>query len=269
MRFTRFILVLVFLAVAAVSVIQELAGRVSTADDPPLLACSSEVLDISVKDDDSILLAGITASDAQDGDISDRVLVTGISRLMDGNTAKVSYAVFDSDHNMATLTRSIHYTDYRLPRFALDEPLVFNANTEIDLLDRLRALDVVDGDISGAIRVTYSDSSTDPGVHSLNVQATNSMGDTAWQTLPVIFVRDLEDTVRIDLDSYLLYLNRGDSFQARRYLNGASYGSDIISTGSVFISGEVDTNTPGTYLVEYSCTYGSHSGTVILTVVVE
>lgn len=262
-------LVLVFLAVAAVYTIQDLAGRLSTADDPPVLACAGETLDISVKDDDSILLAGITATDAQDGDISDRVLVTGISRLMNGNTAKVSYAVFDSDHNMATITRQIHYTDYRLPRFALDLPLVFPANTEIDLMDRLSAQDVVDGDISNAIRITYTDSNTDPGTHSINVQATNSMGDTAWQTLPVIFVQDPEDMVQIDLDAYLLYLNRGDDFQARRYLNGASYGDDIISTGSVSISGEVDTNTPGTYLVEYSCTYGSHSGTVILTVVVE
>lgn len=269
MRFTKFILVLVFLVVAAVYTIQDLADRISTADDPPILACASEMLDISVKDDDSILLAGITASDAQDGDISDRVLVTGISRLMDGNTAKVSYAVFDSDHNMATLTRSIHYTDYRLPRFTLDLPLVFTANADFELLDRLHAQDVVDGDITNAIRITYTDSNTDPGVHSISVQVTNSMGDTAWQTLPVIFVRDPEDTVQIDLDTYLLYLNQGDTFQARRYLNSASYGDDLISTSSVSISGEVDTSTPGTYLVEYSCVYGSHSGTVILTVVVE
>lgn len=269
MRFTRFILVLVFLAVAAVYTIQDMADRFSASDDPPILACASETLDVSVKDDDSILLAGITATDAQDGDISDRVLVTGVSRLIDGSTARVSYAVFDSDDNMATLTRNIRYTDYRLPRFTLDQPLVYRANTEVSLLDRLHAQDVVDGDLTNAIRITYTDTNTNVGIHSINVQVTNSMGDTTWQTLPLIFVADPDEVVQIDLDSYLIYLNQGDDFQARRYLNGASYEDDIISTSNVSISGEVDTSTPGTYLVEYSCVYGSHSGTVILTVVVE
>lgn len=269
MRITRIILILAFLAVGAVYAVQNTASRISVADEPPVLSCGSDTLEISVHAEDDILLADITASDPQDGDISDRVLVTGVSRLISDNTAKISYAVFDSDHNMATLTRYIRYTDYQLPRFSLAEPLIYTVGQEIRLLDRLRAGDVLDGDITDSIRVTSAGVMDQPGIHDVSVQVTNTMGDTAWLTLPVIILEKDGGDIEVDLDTYLLYLNRGDSFDARRYLNGASFRGDSVSTGNVSISGEVDTGTPGTYRVEYTCVYGSYSGTAILTVVVE
>lgn len=269
MRLTRILLVLVFLAVAAVYTVQDIAGRITAADDPPVLTCSSEILEISVQDDDSILLSGVTAADPQDGDISGRVLVTGISRLMEGSTATVSYAVFDSDHNMATLTRRVRYTDYRLPRFALDAPLIYRNGEPAQLLDRLNATDVIDGDITNLIRVTHVNTGAEPGVYDLRVQATNSMGDTAWLTLPVILRDPAAEYVEVELDTYLVYLKRGDSFDARRYLNGATWKGDHVSLDNVRISSNVDTAVAGTYQVDYTCVYGSRSGTVILTVVVE
>lgn len=269
MKFTRILLVLVFLAVGVVYTIQDMAGRLSDADEPPTLTCGSEILDISVRDEDSALLTGITASDPQDGDISDRVLVTGISRLLAGNTAKVSYAVFDSDHNMATLTRTIRYTDYRLPRFSLDTPLIYTYSEPVQLLDRLHANDVVDGSITGSIRVTDSTAAYGPGVRYITAQVTNSLGDTAWLTLPVLLIGDSEELVDVELTTYLVYLKQGDSFSASRYLKGASWRGDSISAANVSIDSQVDTSVPGTYYVEYTCVYGSHSGTVYLTVVVE
>ena len=269
MKFTRIILVLVFLVVAAVYTIQGMTGRDAAADVPPVLSCDSELLSVSVHDGDSALLAGITATDAQDGDLTDRVLVCGVSRRIDGNTAKITYVVFDSDDNMATLTRQLRYTDYRLPRFSLEEPLIYGSGQSISLLDRLHAQDVVDGDITGAIRTTYTADATAPGIHDLNVQVTNSMGDTAWLTLPVIILADPDDRVDVTLDTYLLYLQQGAGFSAREHLKGASFHGAAVSLENVSISGAVDTGTPGTYQVQYTGTYGSHTGTVILTVVVE
>ena len=269
MRITRILLVLVFLAVAAVYTIQGLTGRRPADDVPPVLTCDSEILEISVHDGQQALLSGITAADDQDGDITGKVLVTGISRLIDGSTARISYAVFDSDHNMATLTRSIRYTDYRLPRFSLEEPLIYDVGQTVNLLDRLHASDVVDGDITGAIRVTYTDLATDTGIHDLNVQVTNSMGDTAWLTVPVIIRPVSENRLEVTLDTYLLYLQQGDSFRAGDHLKRAAYNGDSVSLGNVTISGQVDTDIPGTYQIQYTCVYGSHTGTAILTVVVE
>ena len=269
MRITRILLVLVFLVVFAVHSIQGMTGPRKSAEVPPVLSCDEGILEISVRDSDTALLTGITANDEQDGDLTGRILVTGTSRLMDDGTAKVSYAVFDSDDNMATLTRQIRYTDYRRPRFSLEEPLVYTIGQNIALLDRLHAEDVLDGDITQAIRVTYTDSNTDTGIHSLNVQVTNSMGDTAWLTLPVILLEDHDNRVDVTLDTYLLYLQQGDSFRAADHLVRASFHGDSVSLGNVTISGDVDTDTPGIYNVHYTGTYGSRTGTVILTVVVE
>lgn len=269
MRITRILLVLLFLAVSALYTVQNTTDHLSSEDVPPVLSCDSEILDVSVRDDERALLTGITAADPQDGDLTDRILVSGVSRLIDGSIAKVTYVVFDSDKNMATLTRQIRYTDYELPRFSLVEPLVYAVGQEVTLLDRLHAEDVVDGNITGAIRIAYTDTTTDAGVHSLNVQVTNSMGDTAWLTLPVILVPSLEDRVEVTLDTYLIYLDQGDSFRARDHLEGVFYHGDPVSLNNVAITGEVDTNTPGTYNVHYTGTYGSRTGTVILTVVVE
>lgn len=267
MRITRLILVLAFLVVAAAFTLQNLAGQDPEAGEPPVLHCGSEVLDISVQDDDSVLLSGITAEDAQDGDLTDKVLISGISRLMGDGTAKVTYAVFDSHHNMATLTRRIRYTDYRLPRFSLEEPLIYRTSQSIRLLDRLHAHDVIDGDITNSIRVTSTATASD--VYQLSVQVTNSMGDTAWLTLPVIMLEDDAAVLDVELSTYLVYLEQGSEFSAGDYLEQASLNGDAISRDNVTVTGTVDTAVPGTYILEYTCTYGSLSGTAYLTVVVE
>ena len=269
MRLTRFILVLVFLAVAAVYSIQNMTGPSAASKVPPVLSCASEVLTISVHDSDRALLSGVTAADDQDGDLTGRILVSGISKLIDDSTAKITYVVFDSDDNMATLARQIRYTYYQRPRFSLEEPLIYSPNQKVTLLDRLHAQDVLDGDITGAIRATQTAINTEEGVYDLNVQVTNSMGDTAWLTLPVIIMNDPDDRVDVKLDSYLLYLEQGSSFSPREHLKGASYNGGALSLENVTVSGDVDTATPGTYRVHYTGTYGSHTGTVILTVVVE
>lgn len=269
MRLTRILLVLVFLAVAAVYTVQDMALRFSTADVPPTLTCGEGILDISVKEDESALLSGVTATDAQDGDLTDQVLVSGISKLLPGNTAKVTCVVFDSDDNMATLTRTIRYTDYQLPRFYLSEPLVYTVMDEIELLDRLHARDVVEGDITGSIRVSRTEYTDDPEVNTIDVQITNSMGDTAYLTIPAILYQDTEPRPLVSLSTYLVYLNKGVSFDAESYLMDVTFEDEPLKTDKVEITGQVDTNAPGTYMVFYRCTHGGTTGTAILTVVVE
>ena len=64
MRLTKFILVLVFLAVAAVYTIQGAAGRDAAAEVPPVISCDTGILELSVHDGGKALLTGVTASDA-------------------------------------------------------------------------------------------------------------------------------------------------------------------------------------------------------------
>lgn len=269
MRIVKILLVLVLAVVAVFYTMNDFSKQHSAADVGPVITCSSQMLEISVSDGKQALLSGITATDEQDGDLSSRVLVSGISKLVSDNTAKVTYVVFDSDDNMATLTRNVRYTDYQLPRFVLDEALLYTEDEQISLLDRLQATDVIDGDITNSIRVSYTEATSDPEVYTIQVQVTNSMGDTAWLTLPVIIQEGSGLRPVVKLSTYLVYLQQGDSFSAGDYLSGSTYGNDRLSSLNTTISGQVDTETPGTYTVTYTSSYNGRTGCAILTVVVE
>ena len=120
----------------------------------PVIRCETEVLEVSVNAEDSELLAGVTATDNRDGDLTDRIIVGDVSKLVGTDLAKVTCLVFDSDDNMASLTRQVRYTDYRRPMFQLTEPLVYASTDEARLLSRVRVTDSVDGDISHKARVS-------------------------------------------------------------------------------------------------------------------
>lgn len=269
MRIVKILLVLVFAVVAVFYTMNDHSKQNSAADSGPVITCDSETLNISVSDGEQALLRGIAATDEQDGDLSSQVLVSGISKLISDNTAKVTYVVFDSDDNLATLTCNVHYTDYQRPRFSLDEPLLYAADEEIVLLDRLHATDVIDGDITNSIRVSYTQTTSDPEIVTVDVQVINSMGDNARLTLPMIIVESGGLRPVVNLSTYLLYLEQGDPFYAGDYLESATYGNDRLSSLNTTISGQVDTDTPGTYTVTYTSSYNGSSGCAILTVVVE
>lgn len=271
MRFLRILLVMAFAALAVFYGMNEMSKNELQTNEGPTLSCNDEVLKLSVNDSGAALLRGVTASDAQDGDLTDKILVSGVSKLLEDNTAKVTYVVVDSDNNMQTLVRQIRYTDYRSPRFSLSEPLSYSSTQSVELLDRLTAIDSIDGDISHNIRVSYLNETDDPARYTLDIQVTNSMGDTVEMTLPVLMVDNDEEVPVIVLSDYLVYLEKGSEFDAASYIEEIVYKNEELSSRYADISGQVDTDTPGIYNVTYSYTYSKDdvTGSVILTVVVE
>ena len=103
----------------------------------------------------------------------------------------------------------------------------------------------------------------------MDLQVTNSMGDTAWLTLPVIRQEGIAIRPEVKLSQYLVYLERGSAFRAKDYLVYVSTPEGIGDKEEVQISGSVDTSTPGTYMVHYTYPLDTTSGTSVLTVVVE
>ena len=268
MRFLRVVLVLVFAALAALYTMNSIQGTQSVTDEGPELSCSTEVLNISVRDSRNALLRGVTATDAQDGSLTDRIIISGVSKLTGDDTATVTYVVVDSDNNIASMTRQLHYTDYESPRFSLEEPLVYPSIENVALLDRLHAEDAIDGDITNDIRVSYAQTTDDPELYTIDVKVTNSMGDTVEQTLPVVIREDLRGP-EIDLIGYLIYLERGSEFDPEALVEEITYNGKELSVRDLEISGEVDTEVPGTYDLAYSCEYDDFTSMVMVTVVVE
>lgn len=239
--------------------------RIFIDHTPPVITCDSDTIDISVSDPESALFQGITAKDNRDGDLTGSVMIKGMTGLITNDTAKVTYIVFDSANNMATCQRTVHYTDYAKPHFALSAPLIYKVEDPIIVLDKLTASDSSGQDISENIRVVAQNiNEYYEGTYSLTVQVSNSLGDVESLTLPVIIT---EKTSRqsIELRDYLVYLNVGDSFNAYNYVKSVKDGSSELDGSNAAVQGSVDTSTPGTYYMEY--TYGTY--TVYLTVVVK
>jgi hypothetical protein len=236
---------------------------------PPKITCPQEILEVSASDSESALLAGVTAVDEQDGDLTDKITISGISKLITNNTAKVTYIVFDSNDNMASCVREIRYTDYHRPTFAITEPLVYSVTEEPALLARLKATDVVDGDISKNIRVSTLEPSDNSDVFHVSIQASNSVGDTAWLRLPVLMLQSNPLRPEITLSQSLIYIEKNTKFTPSAYLQDLQVPGMDPSMADVVIDNRVDTGKTGTYYVTYSYTANGSTGTAILTVVVQ
>lgn len=226
-------------------------------DDAPILTCQSDVVEIGRGEAADALLKGVTAHDAHDGDLTDQVMIQGVTQLIGDDTAKVTYVVFDAANNMATCTRTVRYTDYEKPHFVLRRALVYPMGGPVTLLDRLQAVDVVDGNISGKIRITSQNVvAKEVGTYSVTAQVTNSLGDTETVTLKLVISPDGQ--TELALSEYIVYLDRGADFDP----------DDYIATPEVWqVTAEhmVNTDVPGTYYVCY--TYGDDM--VYQTVVVK
>ena len=263
--------IIILLAVLIVAnVASNLYLNASDSGIPPQMSCPTGVLEVSASDDETALLEGVTATDEQDGDLTDRITIGGISKLITKDTAKVTYLVFDSDNNMASCVRRIRYTDYQRPTFQVTEPLVYASTEEVVMLSRLKATDVLDGDISNNIRVSTLEPTKNSEIFHVTIQVSNSVGDTAWVTLPVLMQESNPLRPEIQLSDSLIYVDQDAKFTASAYLAGLRVpGVEQPSITDVTVDNGVDTGKPGTYYVTYSYSANGSTGIAILTVVVQ
>lgn len=269
MRTIKLILIILLVAVTALFGFTKVSEKLSGENEGPQFQCQEQLIEISVEDEESALLSGLTASDNQDGDLTDRIRIAGVSQLITEDTATVTYLVFDSDDNMAQLQRTVRYTDYHRPRISVTEPLVFNSDNTATLIEHLSAWDVIDGDISDQIRISNLWATEYAQVYSVTALVTNSMGDSSQVKLPVIVQDMLMERPEITLGRQLVYVEQGESFDPMDYLKSVTVDGKSVSVSEVEVTHQVDTDTIGNYWVHYAYSQDGVQGIAILTVVVE
>lgn len=268
MRKLHFIIAALLLVSAAGFVWTEVRQR-STADQTlPVIECPDTPLVIQVgESSQEVLLEGVTAWDEKDGDLTAQVMVEGIEKSVQDNETTVIYAVVDSDSHVTKLTRTVRYTDYTPPRFGLSMELRYELGEPVVIRNRVTAWDVIDGDLSSQVKVTSTGlDALAEGHYPVTFEVTNSMGDTSIWTAEIRIQNRAAGEPYLLLKQYLVYLKAGDSFQPMDYF-GEVIGGDA---ANVTVESNVDTGTPGSYQVTYSCvgTTGV-TGTTQLFVVVE
>jgi len=277
MRNIQIIVIVLFLVVSVAFTAFFLYDRTMVDREAPVIVCDGNAVRVSVHASEAELCSGLTAYDNVDGDLTDRIIVRRVSQLYGSRSALIYYAVFDSSSNYCTFSRAIVYTDYRKPQFALSQPLSFNVGSKVSLEGRLSASDTIDGDITQRIRLSsISVSITEPGVYPITVQVTNTSGDTAVITVPVIIQSSTSRHPVIRLSEYLIYANRDEELteeQLRSYIVSARESSSgaLLSPEDIHIDlSQLDTSKHGCTNVSYSYTNSRElTYTVLLTVVVE
>ncbi|MBR5474880.1 MAG: hypothetical protein IKU83_05700 [Lachnospiraceae bacterium] len=250
----------------------------------PTISCDTDTLTVSVKATMEELLQGVTAQDAQDGDLTADIRVASLSNFVSKNTRTIKYVVFDKVNNAATIERTLVYSDYRAPRIYLSKPfrVAMAEAAVVKPADYVYANDCLDGDITSSIRYGLTLTTLQTGAFPASFQVNNKAGDTCVIEVELEVVDSSTEEERAKyypvLSEYVVYTSVGDSIDPALYLRGLEHrGSRVefdetvgLTREQVVIEDHVQVSRAGTYQVRY--TYTTPEGvaaTTKLYVVVE
>ena len=272
-RVNRWIFIL-FVIVAVFFAVIYWDEHTEEADESPVISFGEETLTISVEDEESVLLEDVTAQDAEDGDVTDSVVIESISDFQDDGSRIVTYAAFDAGGAVSKASRSFTYSDYESPQILLISDLDVLVGESINIQDCIEVQDVLDGNITSRLQVIESDYSMYyAGDYSITLQVTNSAGDTEEVTYTIHSSEEAEESsqTEIVLTDFSIYLEVGDDFDAYDYIEsvtGFNYYGIPITESSVEITDTVDTDEAGQYSVIYELSTYSGSASAELIVIV-
>lgn len=261
MRIVRILILILFSVTAVFYGFHMVHEKIASDNVPPVITADSDEVFVSVDVTDEELLAGMHAEDNRDGDVTDSMVVVSRLDFIQKGTLKVNYAAFDSSNNVATYTRKVTYTDYISPRFSAYKPFRF-ADTEDSstALSSVKANDVLDGDLTADIRITYGDNE---GIkYPVVLEVTNSAGDSAIVSVNV-YLEDRSSLAvpSVALDQYIIYTGRGGWVDPQAHVIGTYQNTTVypFSDSSRYSidnvtwdDSGVDYNTPGEYIIKYT-----------------
>ena len=224
---------------------------------PPVITVPETPLQASIYAQEPIYLEGITAQDDRDGDVTASIVIERYSDIYDGNKSSVTFAAFDAAGNVAKAQRPVEFVDYLRPRFTLSGPLIFRQGTAFDLFRQVGAVDALDGRLDSRVKGTLvggGEEIDEPGMYQVEFRVTNGLGDTVHLTLPVEVTAADVSRDAPQLEEYLVYVKKGDVFNARDYLKAEKpqTGPDGEILNAVRVDSNVNTAEAGIYTVDYT-----------------
>lgn len=284
MKKVRVLVCLIFVLSCIVFGAYTVKTQLTQDKNAPVITFESDEVQVSVKTAAEDMMTGVSASDQEDGDLTEQIQIVSMSRIMSGGIRTVEYVVFDSANNFDKAERTIVYTDYVSPKIYFTEPLRYTENSFEMGEWPVQATDVLDGDLTSKVRYTVN-GMIDPYVpdkYSVTFLVNNSAGDTRSIDISVEIVDEEGEKERYYpvLSNYVVYTSVGKNIKTDKYVTGLEnrdtvyeFGSEVIagiSAANVTIKSNVDYQTPGVYTVEYSyTTRNGVTATTTLYVVVE
>lgn len=192
---------------------------------------------------------GFTAFDNYDGDLTAQVVRTE-------TPTSITYSVTDSFGNKTSVVRSLVCQDIVAPTITLNvgDKLIIAEDSEF-VDPGFTATDDVDGDISANVITTGSIDTTIYGKQYLTYTVTDSSGNI-YQAQRVVVVQEFTPP-DLYLASTTAFVRAGQEFVESGYNAFDDIDGDV--TADVFITGVLDTNTPGIYTLTYTAVDSSYN----------
>lgn len=152
----------------------------------PVITIEAESDEFSVSATEEDFLKGVVATDKEDGNVTESIIIESISQIIDGKKRTITYVAFDSSNNVKKLDRDIVYTDYKAPEIKCDKDILVGMGSAPEILSKVSAVDVIDGDISEQVKLEINDVKYGvPGKYAVKLSVTNSSGDVSTKDIVV------------------------------------------------------------------------------------
>lgn len=232
-------------------------------DEYPEIALKNDILSLSVTSTEKDYLENVTAHDAEDGDITENVIVESISPFDENKVRTVTYVACDSANHVVKKTCSLIYTDYTPPTIKQTQPLRLQKGGKTDgILKAFTATDVIDGDLTGKIKIESMPSTDEEGFFPVSISVTNSAGDTSTVTVMCEVLSEPKKAPTVYLTDYIVY-KKSESFDPMSYVDKVSSAviktidghltEETIDISNVYWECDTDLTTadPGSYIVTF------------------
>ena len=240
-------------------------GTMMELNEVPVIQAENVTLTV---DDVYDPLKNVTATDAEDGDLTNAIKV--IENTVDTSkvgTYKVTYQV--SDLNGAVVTKTIEVTVNPKMEVINSAPkidakdITITAGESFDPLEGVTATDAEDGDLTDKIKVTINNVSnsrsmyasrliciTEPGTYEVIYEVTDSQGATATKTIRLTVNPKMEvinSAPKIDAKDVTLMV--GDKYDPLKGVSATDAEDGDLTNKIVVVENPVDTSKAGKYVV--------------------
>ena len=202
-------------------------------------------------------LTGIVAKDNADGIITKNIKVSGKVNTKKTGTYKLIYTVADKAKNKTTVTRTIIVKkDTTKPVISGASNKKIYVNSSFNALTGVFAKDNVDGNITKNIKVSGKVNTKKTGIYKLTYTVSDKAKNKTVVTRTITIIDNIKPLISGAED---VQINFGDKFNALTGVS-ASDNNDGDLTSSIRITGSVNINKAGTYILTY--TVSDKSGNV-------
>ena len=219
--------------------------------DPPELILEGDAV-VQLEAGDTYIEMGALANDAEDGDLSESIVIVHPPSLAKPGDYIVTYDVSDITGNSAPqLTRKIIVTDTTPPLMEIkgDASVVVEAGLAYEDPGVI-VTDFVDEDLNEFVQVNNPVDIRRLGEYVITYDVEDSTGNKAIRLEREVLVRDTRRPEMLLVGEAVLELEVG-----REYSDAGATALDAFEgnlTGSIKVDNQVDAITPGSYTVTYS-----------------